>query len=138
MPNISPAEQECPSCKGCGFDLAGDTCPPCGRLGRIWLPGGPLFGCQMTLGDREIGEVVTLGTGHRGRIVRQNENGTPTTSIALIGDFDGVEERNSTTFPSAVGVLSVAVDSYVRKERRGRGNSREDHLDPLQRRAKQS
>lgn len=136
MPNISPAEMECPTCKGCGFDFDGASCPPCGRLGRVWLPGGPLFGCQMALDDRKVGEIVTLGTGHRGRIVGQYENGTPTTKIALIGDFDGLEDPVSTSFPSAVGVLSVSVDSYKREDAHGRARAREDHLDPLQRRAR--
>lgn len=126
----------CPTCKGCGFNLEGETCQPCRRLGRVWLPGGPLFGCQMTLEDRNPGEIVTLGTGHRGRIVSQNENGSPTTQIALIGEFDGVEDTVSTSFPSSVGVLSVSVDTYKREDVHGRSRGREDHLDPLQRRAR--
>jgi len=125
---------ECPTCKGCGFDHDGNTCRPCRRLGRVWLPGGPLFGCKMTLDDRNVGEIVTLGTGHRGRIIAMPAGNVPTAYIAIIGDFDGLEQHPAVGFPVCVGVLSVSVDTYRPPDRVDRSGRREDQLDPLQRR----
>jgi hypothetical protein len=133
----SPAEMPCAACAGHGR-LAPDyrICPACDCLGRVWRPGGPLFGCQMTIGERSAGEIVTLGTGERCRIVKHSKTGTPSTFVYLIDEFFDTEERYWTVIPSQVGVRSVAVTTYTRSDPFGRASVREDHLDPLQRRIK--
>jgi hypothetical protein len=133
VPYISPAEVSCPDCGGCGFDMDGATCPRCDRIGKTWAEGGPSFGCRMTLEDCEPGQIVILGTGHRGRIVRHTENGTPATEIAIIGDFTQVEESQTTWFPTVVGVQSASLGSWAKRDKHGDARAKEDHMDPLQR-----
>lgn len=135
--SLSPAEQRCPDCTGVGNTVGNPwkLCKRCGGLGSTWLAGGPAFGCRMTLGDRMVGEIVELGTGHRGRIMRHHrwgKIGPKTTFVALINPFDDTQDTEPTGFPSEVGVASVAAASWARQDSAGEAKAREDHLDPLQ------
>lgn len=131
---MSPAERDCPTCSGYGrLPPEYKLCPVCDGTGRDWLPGGPLFGCRMSLSGCKTGEIVVLGTGHRGRVIRHMKNGTPTTMVNLIGAFDDLEETWATAFPSATGVSSVASASWHREDHSGDARGRDDQLDPLQR-----
>jgi RecJ-like exonuclease len=126
----SPAQVECQTCKGNGR-IPPDwvLCPVCDGRGFDWAPGGPLFGCKMQLRDRKPGEVVTLGTGDIGRIIRHDKRKPPATAIALFGVFDGVESDERTYFPSETGVASVSSPAWMTAASGGR--DREDVLDPL-------
>lgn len=131
---MSPAERPCLACLGAGRippDWA--LCPTCDGLMRTWLEGGPTFGCKLTLATCRPGEIVILGTGDRGRVVRHCKRGTPSTDLALIDEFDDAEQPEPTSFPSIVGVLSVSVASWSHEDLAGESKSRGDYLDPLQR-----
>lgn len=81
MSRLSPVELDCPDCAGGGW-LIGSTwtvCARCDGKGKVWVVGAPSFGCKMTLGSRRLGEIVTLGNGDRGRILRHDKRATPTT-----------------------------------------------------------
>jgi hypothetical protein len=145
MTAISPVERQCADCQGtgCRIDDPWQTCPACKRLGRVWRPGAPLYGCNMTLEDRNPGEIVTLGNGDRGRIVahrgfrvargkRHYTGETPTTMIALIGEFSGVESKTATSYPSCVGVVSVSDPRWF-YDSDSHADDREDATDPMRR-----
>jgi hypothetical protein len=139
MTALSPVERDCLACKGCGYvhpapaGLSWCLCTTCDGLGRTWIDGAPSFGQKMTLADRKPGEIVTLGNGDRGRILSRSRNGTPTTSIALICDFTNIESQESTSYPSSVGVISVA-DMRWFKDDDDHSHSREDAADPMRKR----
>lgn len=134
MSRISPVETVCPDCKGVGTDPADAwrSCATCGRLGKIWRPGAPLYGCKTTLAKCKPGEIATLGNGDRGKVLAHRKNGTPTTSIALIGDFSGEESKESTTYPSCVGVVSVSHPKWFYDDDSHAGSG-EDQTDPMRR-----
>lgn len=122
--------QACPGCCGHGRVRPDwSLCPGCDGIGRAWVDGAPSFDCKVTLGDRNPGEVVTLGNGDRGRIIQHVRRGTPTTLVALIDEFTETEDRTFTEYPSVVGVRSVSHASWFHAENGKTG----DELDPLQR-----
>jgi hypothetical protein len=128
---VSPVEMPCPDC--CFGHPAADPwafCATCNGLGRTWRPGAPLYGCKTTLGKRKPGEIVTLGNGDRGKILAHRKNGTPTTMIALIGEFSGLESKESTTYPSCVGVVSVSDPKWFYDDD-AHHNSGADETDPM-------
>lgn len=134
MTRISPVERECPDCQGTGNTIADPwvRCPTCKGLRKVWRPGAPRYGCKITLGQRKPGEIVTIGNGDRGKILAHRKNGTPTTMIALIGEFSGLESKESTTYPSCVGVISVAHQNWFYDDD-AHANDREDETDPMRR-----
>lgn len=134
MSAISPVERECPDCKGVGTrpDDAWQSCPACKRLGRVWRDGAPGYGCKTTLSKCKPGEIATLGNGDRGKVLAHRRNGTPTTAIALIGEFSGVESKKPTMYPSCVGVVSVADPRWF-YDTDSHADSREDATDPMRR-----
>lgn len=111
----------CQPCSGAGgyFDSTFGTwnwrrCETCDGVGKSWAPGAPSYGCDITLADRDPGEVVTLGTGEQAKILwhmpRRSKKIRPeTTFLGMIGEFDGVESHNPIPFPSSVGVRSIDV-----------------------------
>lgn len=104
---LSPVQRLC-DCGGFGRRPPNwKLCPDCDGIGRVFIEGGPLFGCKMTLAGQKPGEVVTLGNGDRGRIVRHIRRGTPTTELAVIDAFYGTEDIDPTWYPSSTGVSSV-------------------------------
>lgn len=132
MSRLSPVERECTSCQGTGncLDDYWRRCPVCNGLRKVWMAGAPLFGCKITLGQRKPGEIVTIGNGDRGKILAHRRNGTPTTMIALIGEFSGLQSKESTTYPSCVGVISVSDPRWFYDDDR-HADSREDETDPM-------
>jgi hypothetical protein len=125
---------DCPSCNGVGTKPGEPwvSCPTCDRIGKTWIPGAPGFGCKMKLGSRKVGEIVTLGNGDRGRILRHNKHGTPTTSLGLIGEFDDRESHTPTSYPSVTGVASVADPRFFTDDE-DHAKSHEDVVDPMRR-----
>ena len=109
----------CPSCRGVGGWIHSASnrwlrCHTCDGIGRSWAPGAPSFGCDVTLADRDPGEVVTLGNGDRGKILwhmpRKSKKVRPeTTFLGYIDEFTGAESHRPVAYPSCVGVLSVDI-----------------------------
>jgi hypothetical protein len=132
MSRLSPVELDCPTCNGIGWVTATSwaLCPICRGVGKAWIPGAPGFGCKITLSQRRVGEIVTLGNGDRGRIVRHDKRATPTTSIALIGDFDQRESSYPTAYPSCVGVASVSDPRWISDDS-NHSHDRDDQVDPM-------
>lgn len=112
-------------------------CVACDGLFRQWAPGAPAYGCQITLADREPGEIVTLGNGQRAKILwhlpYKRENGRPeTTFLDILVEFYETETFIPIPYPSCIGVSSVETARFTL----GGGNGREvDAGDPLQRHA---
>ena len=132
---MSPVHRKCPTCDGFGLlPLATHvgSCPACNGIGRIWLEGGPSFGCKMTLATRKRGEIVTLGNGDRGRVIRHSKRG-PTTALLLIDDMFGQEAEEATEYPSETGVRSTMPALAVNDDHAGQERAKHDHVDPLQR-----
>lgn len=132
MTRLSPVEMDCQACGGGGWIIGGmwATCRVCDGTGKAWIPGAPLFGCSMTLAARKPGEIVTLGNGDRGRILRHDKRPPKTTAIALIDDFDGTESYVSTNYPSCVGVVSVSDPRWFTDDD-AHAHDRQDQTDPL-------
>ncbi len=137
MSRLSPVERDCPRCGGVGWerDDMFKPCVMCDGIGRAWVEGAPLFGCKMVLGDRKVGEIVTIGNGERGRITRHDHRATPTTSVALIDEWTEKEADEATSYPSSVGISSVA-DPRWHKDDSGHAHSREDQADPIRKAAR--
>lgn len=136
---LSPVQRLCPSCHGHGrqgFDLC--QFPGCDGVGRVYIEGGPSFGCRLTLADCKRGQIVTLGTHDRGRLVRHGWRGVDVdgpprwTELALIDPLFETEATALTWYPSETGVASASV-TMKSGDRRG-DRSRADHVDPLQQR----
>jgi len=85
------------------------------------------------LSERNEGEIVTLATGDRGRILRHDESfGNPTTVVALIGEFDGIEADLGIHYPSSTGVSGVDPDTMRFTSKRKRSKKKDpDILDPM-------
>lgn len=133
MSRLSPVEIDCPACCfGHPVDDPWATCWVCDGMGRTWIDGAPLFGCQKTLKSCKVGEIATLGNGDRGRVLRHDKRATPTTALALISEWDGSESTTPTGYPSCVGVVSVADPRWFRDDS---GHAREhvDETDPIRR-----
>ena len=108
----------CPACRGVSHDDDGNSCTSCRRIGRVFAPGAPGYGCSQTLADRDPGEVVTLGNGDRGKILwhmpRKTKKVRPhTTFMGLLGEFTDTESHRPIAYPSCVGVASVEVSKVV-------------------------
>lgn len=131
MTKISPVEVECSACSGVGWVIGGmwSTCKACGGLGRTWAKDAPGYGCSMTLDSRNVGEIVVIGNGDRGRIVRKDKT---TVWVNLIAEFNDAESSISTLYPGCTGVASVS-DPRWQKDDAGAG-MREDQTDPVRRR----
>lgn len=134
---LSPVEMLCPDCAGHGrLQPESICCTRCDSIGRVFIQGGPSFGCKIILGTRNIGEVVTLGNGDRGRVVLHSRRGTHTTMVALIDEMFDAEERTPTSYPSSTGVKSTMPSLSRPEDQSGRKQSRVDHSDPLQKEMK--
>lgn len=140
---IPPGKIDCPTCLGNGYVYpppvghAWLICPECGGIGTVWAPGGPLFDCVHTLGDQVAGAIVTLPTGHRGRVQWHMPRPTKKipaeiTFVTLIDDFDDYESPHPTAFHSCIGVVSVA--PYTRGGELHDGEKAADAVDPIARR----
>lgn len=127
--------EPCSACRGVGFDAeTGSSCSVCDRTGRQWAPGAPLYGCESTIADRVAGEIVTIGTGERARILWHQKVSPQTTFLAMIDDFTDAEGHAMVPYPSCIGVASVDV-SRVNVDRDNHENDRSvDDNDPMQRR----
>lgn len=130
---LSPVHRLCAACQGYGHRPDGGMCLGCDGIGRVWMEGGPGFGCKMTLAGRKVGEIVTLGNMDRGRVVRHSKRGTPSTDIVLIDPLFDTEDARTTNYPSSTGVLSTMPANAQSEDTHGRTRSRQDQLDPLQR-----
>lgn len=131
----------CPICSGAGGRIADAgwvRCTSCDGIGRGWAGGAPLYGCSITLADRDPGEIITLGTGEQARILwhmpRKTKKVRPeTTFLGMIGEFDGVESYDPVAFPSCVGVATVdSSRSIVDREAHDREKTL-DYSDPMYR-----
>lgn len=139
MRPLPPGMRTCPTCKGDGVcsDLW-SRCKPCDGIGHVWKPGGPKFGCSLSLGEREPGEIVTLGSGERARIAWHIPKPTKkipavTTFVHLFDDFDEEYELpNPVPVSSVIGVRSVAT-TKPHVEDDGTGHKDADIIDPLNR-----
>jgi len=115
-------------------------CRACDGLGRQWAPGAPAYGCTITLADRVPGEIVTLGTGQRAKILwhqpRKTKKVTPeTTFLGFIAEFTDEESLDPVPYPSCVGVLSVDFTRVTVDHGAHDGERAEDLSDPVQRHA---
>lgn len=131
MSNLSPVEVPCPACAGCGTPYW-NLCRTCDGTGRAWAPGAPSYGCVITLADRKVGEIVVIGNGDRGRIVRHIKRGAPMTYVIPIDDFVG-ESSTARPYPSCTGVASVADRRWASDDSDHQGQ-RLDDQDPIRRR----
>lgn len=140
---MTPLFVACPVCLGAGLAQPNaftlwPSCPACDGVGRIWISGGPRFGCSQTLADREPGEIVTLGNGDRVRVQwhqprkRKKADRPETTFVGPIDDFTGEESYAMVPIPSSVGVLSVDVSRAVVIDAHDHDRA-EDINDPMQR-----
>jgi hypothetical protein len=140
---ITPGRQTCTACNGNGggFRDAWLRCIACDGIGHTWKPGGPKFGCPLTLGEREPGEIVILGSGERARIAWHaprpaGKVKATTTFVHLFDDFDEEYELpNPVPVSSGIGVRSVATTKpHVDDD--GTGHKNVDIIDPLNRQRK--
>lgn len=147
---IPPGREQCPACDGNGgrwaiadgVDVARTQwvrCLKCDGLGHAWQAGGPMFGCQMTLGDREAGEIVELGSGERARIAwhqpRKAPRQRPSTTFVVLEDVFGDFEPNPVGCASELGVRSVSVKIEAAELRDNEKDA--DALDPFARRQRE-
>lgn len=110
-------------------------CPQCGGICKVWAPGAPGYDCSMTLADRAVGEVVTLGNGERARILWHiPRKGPEFTFLGIVDEFLEVESHHPIPYPSCVGVSQVDNPRATVKNVHDRGRS-VDHIDPIQRKA---
>lgn len=135
---MTPMHVTCPACRGFGHGESTDatlwpTCKACGGVGYVFAPGAPAYGCVLVLGDRALGEIVTLGNGDHGRVLRHSRSGTPTTWLGPIGLFDQIESHEPVMYPASAGVAEVTL-KREHGDRRSHANARTvDPDDPLQR-----
>lgn len=130
---LSPVEILCPDCDGYGRPAnAFSLCPRCRGVARVFVEGGPSFGCRYTLDDTMPGQIVELGNGDRGRVIRHCERGSPSTDIALIDPMLDIEADEATSYPRETGVAAMSASWWHRDSR---GRRAIDDLDPLQRKA---
>lgn len=109
-------------------------CHRCDGLGRKWAPGAPSYGCTTTLADRYPGEIVTLGTGERAKILwhmpRKKPKQKPeSTFVDLLEEFTDAETYRPIEYPSCVGIAEVIV---ARVSEQTAKVARGDDGDPLQ------
>lgn len=131
----------CSACNGAGGRYAEpwDRCAACDGLGRQWAPGAPTFGCSVMLADREPGEIVTLGTGQRVKILwhmpRKTKKVRPeTTFVDVLSEFYEAETYIPVPYPSCVGVSSVDASVAAGDSNAHGGERAVDVNDPMQRR----
>jgi hypothetical protein len=99
----------------------------------VFAPGAPGYGYELELGDCVPGEVVTLGNGDHGRVLKHFPSGIPTTWLGPIGLFSGIESDRGVMYPSSAGVECVHL-KRTQGDKRSHANSRSaDPSDPLQR-----
>ncbi len=137
---IPPGCMTCPTCKGNGVIVSAgwSRCTSCSGVGHTWKPGGPKFGCSITLGEREPGEHVELGSGERAIIAWHTPRPTKkipavTTFVRMFDAFDEeFELPNPVPVSSVIGVRSVAA-TKPHVEDDGTGAKDADMIDPLNR-----
>lgn len=145
-----PVYVPCAACRGdgsvAGFDVhfamlvVIQRCRACDGLGRQWAPGAPAYGCEVTLADREPGEVVTLGNGQRVKILwhmpRKRPKVTPeTTFVDVLTEFYEAETFNAVPYPSCIGVARVDNPKVVADREAHDRDRVADPNDPVQRHA---
>lgn len=130
---LTPVHRLCDECKGLGR-IADDLCKPCDGIGRVFIEGGPSFGCKKTLADAKVGQMVRIGNGDRGRVLRHCKRHPPTTHVILIDPMFEIEDENPTEYPSVTGMIVVGQATRLYGTNNDGHRSREDHLDPLQKR----
>lgn len=140
---MTAVTMQCPDCGGTGKRAPNaraiwPLCARCSGVGRTWIPGAPSFGCDVTLADRDPGEIVTLGNDDRGRILwhmpRKTKKVRPeTTFVGLIGMFDDIESHTPTAYPSSIGVASVDVSRRTVDHDAHAGEREIDYNDPVHR-----
>jgi hypothetical protein len=133
---MTSVEIQCTHCIGIGWLTPPGTwvlCSVCDGIGRTWAPGAPGYGCKITLKQRFVGEIVTLGNWERGRILWHAPKKNPTmTYLAVIDDFTEEQSHSPTGYPSVVGVRSVASPRFFTGDD-GTGSRQTDQIDPMQR-----
>lgn len=129
---LTPVQKLCDDCRGFGR-TADDLCKPCEGIGRVFIEGGPLFGCKLTLAQAKPGQIVRVGNGDRGRVLRHCKRGSPTTELYLIDPLFDTEDETTTLYPSVTGMTVVGHSARSYDANDGH-RAREDHLDPLQKR----
>lgn len=133
---LSPIHKVCPGCGGYGWIFGVsplELCRQCDGIGRVFIDGGPSFGCKLTLEDCSPGQEVTLGTGDRALVVRHDMAGTATTMVRLFDPMYDEFSQAETSYPAVTGVVIVQSTAWHRLPAKETGR-REDHLDPLQKR----
>lgn len=131
---ISPVEEICSECTGYGRrGTDWMCCERCDGIGRVFIAGGPSFGCKLQLSGRKRGEIVTLGNGDRGRVVSHSKRGRPSTRIALIDELFETESPAPTEYPSSTGVRSTLPALAQRDDEAGNARAKVDNMDPMQR-----
>jgi hypothetical protein len=131
MPVLTPIEDPCAACAGHGrTPPTWLLCGACDGLGRQWKPNAPMYGCVITLEKAKLGDVVTLGTGERGRVVSHSKYGRKITKIRVFDPFTDEEPTQSTSYPSVTGVASIVPQYHADAGHAGRAT---DALDPLRR-----
>lgn len=144
--NRGDGRMDCPECKGSGVIWPPPTpiierCKPCDGFGRVWPKGGPMFDCTLRLGDRIAGEIVTIATGVRARVLwqmpqkRSKKDFPETTFLGLIDDFDDHESTTPVPFPAVLGVRTVDVKLDATIKGDGAGEKGGDVIDPIIRQA---
>lgn len=129
---LTPVQKLCDACGGLGWTPEDhELCKACGSIGRVFIDGGPSFGCKITLVQCKPGQIVILGNGDRGRVIRHVRRGEPTTELALIDPMFETEDRATTTYPSVTGVASQSA-VWWQDDPSGQKQGRRDQLDPLQ------
>jgi hypothetical protein len=153
---VIPVLEPCADCRGCGgfyginpaFPGASwFRCRSCdgvgkqwarGAVGKQWARGAPSFGCEITLADRDAGEIVTLGNGDRVKLAwhqpRKSKKVRPDTTFVLeVDEFTDREHPTPVPYPSCIGVATVDVSRATKDRDAHDGDRVEDTNDPLQR-----
>jgi hypothetical protein len=144
VPVIPSLHTSCAPCFGTGVapNSVGwiGVCRPCDGSGYVDKPGGPRFGAQLALTDRQPGELVELVTGERAVIAWHQPKPAPkvtpiATFVRIVDEFDD-HVGEPIAYPAQTGVRRVLGGrSAAAQLDDGAGAKAADELDPFTRRA---